>query len=47
MKERVGERFCTCKQRLLQKGGSYLYLGSFSETFAVTKIVEILNLIES
>ena len=29
------------------KGGSYLYLGSFTETFAVTKIILIINLIES
>ena len=29
------------------RGGSYFYLGTFSETFAVTKIIIILKLIES
>ena len=45
-KERVGGRFVPVSKEF-SKGGSNLYLGSFSETFTVTKIIVILKLLES
>ena len=45
-KEQVGGRFVPVSKGF-SKGGSNLYLGSFSETFTVTKIIVILKLLES
>ena len=46
-REPVGRLVPESKEFSGRGGGSYFYLGTFSETFAVTKIIIILKLIES